>query len=38
VGGNLSYPATPGWDYSTGWGTPDAALVVKDLLAQPSAQ
>ena len=33
-GGNLYYQATPGWDYSTGWGTPDAAAVVKDLAAQ----
>jgi kumamolisin len=23
VGNNLFYPATPGWDYSTGWGAPN---------------
>lgn len=33
VGGNLYYPATSGWDYSTGWGTPDAAALVRSLLA-----
>ena len=33
LGGNLYYPATPGWDYSTGWGTPDAARLVADLVA-----
>lgn len=33
IGGNLYYPATPGWDYSTGWGTPDAARLVADLVA-----
>ena len=33
IGGNLYYPATPGWDYSTGWGTPDAARLVADLMA-----
>ncbi|HEX6799478.1 MAG TPA: S53 family peptidase [Ktedonobacterales bacterium] len=33
AGGNLYYPATPGWDYSTGWGTPDAATLVADLVA-----
>ena len=32
-GGNLFYDAAPGWDYSTGWGTPDASLVVQQLLA-----
>jgi kumamolisin len=32
VGGNLLYPATPGWDLSTGWGSPDAAVLVQDLL------
>lgn len=33
-GGNLYYPATPGWDYSTGWGSPDAAAIVAALLAR----
>ena len=31
-GGNLFYPATPGWDYSTGWGSPDANALVPALL------
>lgn len=33
-GGNLYYPATPGWDYSTGWGSPDSAALVAALLAR----
>jgi subtilase family serine protease len=33
VGGNLYYPATPGWDFSTGWGSPDGAVFVPRLLA-----
>jgi kumamolisin len=33
-GGNLYYQAAPGWDYSTGWGSPDAAILVPMLLAQ----
>ena len=33
AGGNLFYPATPGWDYSTGWGSPDANALVPALLA-----
>jgi kumamolisin len=33
AGGNLFYPATPGWDYSTGLGTPDANSLVQALLA-----
>ncbi|HLZ22249.1 MAG TPA: S53 family peptidase [Ktedonobacterales bacterium] len=33
MGGNLYYPATPGWDFSTGWGTPDAGTLVHDLLS-----
>lgn len=32
-GGNLYYQATSGWDYSTGWGSPDAAVLVPQLLA-----
>jgi kumamolisin len=32
-GGNLYYQATAGWDYSTGWGSPDAAILVTALLA-----
>lgn len=34
AGGNLYYQATPGWDYSTGWGSPDAAALVAALLAR----
>ncbi|HET9111943.1 MAG TPA: S53 family peptidase, partial [Ktedonobacterales bacterium] len=33
-GGNLYYQASPGWDYSTGLGTPDAAALVPMLLAR----
>jgi subtilase family serine protease len=32
IGGNLYYDATPGWDYSTGWGSPDSAVLAQDLL------
>lgn len=32
-GNNLLYPATPGWDYASGWGSPDAWNVVRDLAA-----
>ena len=37
-GNNLYYPATPGWDFATGWGSPDAAAFVDDALAYRSAQ
>ncbi|HEY7021832.1 MAG TPA: S53 family peptidase [Ktedonobacterales bacterium] len=33
VGGNLYYPSTAGWDYATGWGSPDGDKVVAGLLA-----
>ncbi|HEY7833625.1 MAG TPA: S53 family peptidase [Ktedonobacterales bacterium] len=33
AGGNLYYPATPGWDFSTGWGTPDASVLAAQMLA-----
>jgi kumamolisin len=33
AGENLYYQATPGWDPATGWGTPNAAGFVQDLLA-----
>lgn len=33
-GGNLYYQAAPGWDYSTGWGSPDAAVIIPMLLAR----
>jgi len=36
LGGNLYYQAASGWDYSTGWGSPDAAVLVKALVAQAS--
>jgi kumamolisin len=32
IGGNLFYSAGPGWDYATGWGSPDAAVLVPALL------
>ncbi|MDQ2829339.1 MAG: S53 family peptidase [Chloroflexota bacterium] len=31
VGGNLAYPATPGYDMATGLGTPDAWNLAQDL-------
>jgi kumamolisin len=33
AGGNLYFPATPGWDFSTGWGSPDANAIVPMLAA-----
>lgn len=33
-GGNLYYQATPGWDYSTGLGSPDAAALIPALLTR----
>ncbi|HYA44163.1 MAG TPA: S53 family peptidase, partial [Acidimicrobiales bacterium] len=33
AGDNLYYPATPGWDFATGWGTPDASAVVDDFIS-----
>ncbi|GAC1450360.1 MAG: S53 family serine peptidase [Ktedonobacterales bacterium] len=32
-GGNLYYPATPGWDFSTGWGSPIGNTLVQQLVA-----
>jgi kumamolisin len=32
IGGNLFYSAGPGWDYATGWGSPDGAVLVPALL------
>lgn len=32
LGGNLFYPATPGWDYSTGLGSPYAFNLARDLV------
>jgi kumamolisin len=31
IGGNLYYAAGANWDYATGWGSPDAALLVPAL-------
>jgi hypothetical protein len=36
VGGNLYYPATTAWDYTTGWGSPDADKLIPGLLALQS--
>jgi kumamolisin len=33
VGGNLYYPATPGWDFATGLGSPDLYNLVRDVVA-----
>ncbi|MFI5271784.1 MAG: protease pro-enzyme activation domain-containing protein [Ktedonobacterales bacterium] len=33
IGGNLYYPATPGWDYASGLGSPDAAKLIASLTA-----
>ena len=32
-GKNLLYAATPGWDFATGWGSPNAGGLVDDLVA-----
>ncbi len=34
IGGNLYYPAAPGWDYSTGLGTPVGAPLVQALVGR----
>jgi hypothetical protein len=31
VGDNQPYPATPGYDNASGWGTPDVAALMRDL-------
>jgi hypothetical protein len=33
LGDDLYYPATPGWDFATGWGSSDAAALVDDFIA-----
>jgi subtilase family serine protease len=34
LGNNLFYQSTStGWNYGTGWGTPDAAALVDDFIA-----
>lgn len=30
-GNNRYYPATPGWDFATGWGSMDGAALVQDI-------
>jgi kumamolisin len=37
VGGNLYYPTTSGWDYATGWGSPDGDKMVAGLLSLQSS-
>jgi hypothetical protein len=37
TGNNLNYPATPGWDYPTGWGTPQVANLIVDITQNPAA-
>jgi kumamolisin len=32
-GNNRFYPATPGWDFATGWGSPDAFNFARDVAA-----
>jgi subtilase family serine protease len=34
VGTGIGFPATPGYDLATGWGTPNVANLVADLAAQ----
>ena len=34
LGGNRYYRAGPGWDYSTGLGTPDMARLANDVIAE----
>jgi kumamolisin len=31
-GGNRGYPATPGWDYATGWGSADLGDLARQLV------
>jgi subtilase family serine protease len=37
-GGTAGYRAGPGWDPVTGWGSPDAQVLVPLLAAQPAEQ
>ncbi|MHB8571691.1 MAG: protease pro-enzyme activation domain-containing protein [Candidatus Dormibacteria bacterium] len=37
TGTNLYYPSTTGWDYPTGWGSPDVWNLVRDLSGSGSA-
>jgi len=34
VGDNQPYPAAPGYDNTTGWGTPEVTAIMKDLTGQ----
>ncbi|MDX6698702.1 MAG: hypothetical protein QOE65_2099 [Solirubrobacteraceae bacterium] len=34
AGGNRGYRATPGWDYATGWGSPDVAALADSVVAE----
>jgi len=38
TGENLYYAATPGWDPATGWGSPNAAGFLQDMLAYKRQQ
>jgi hypothetical protein len=35
--GTVGYKAAPGWDPATGWGSPNAQVLVPLLAAQPVA-
>ncbi len=37
IGGNLYYNASPSWDYTTGWGSPDASLLIPALVGASGA-
>jgi kumamolisin len=37
VGANLLYPATAGWDYATGWGSPRLDALVPAIVAYVQA-
>ena len=37
AGANLLYPATPGWDYATGWGSPRLDALVPAIVAYVQA-
>jgi kumamolisin len=37
TGNNLYYPATTGWDYATGWGTPMVSNLVFGITQNPAA-
>ncbi len=37
TGNNLNYNATVGWDYPTGWGTPQVSNLIVDITQNPAA-